>query len=196
MFKLINSLEKNAFKFIRLSQSNRLLSDLKKYENSNLDESLKETQELKSSKEEQKKEKEKYQNKQTNRKYFEDEERKLSRIYFFDEFFNRNIFKKDEKTFIAAIEAFSEHNKNKQLYIDFIYAAIQRMKEYNAHKNLDAYKKMLELFPVGPLRMQSTWQREMMHFPRHQNCVIYLLEHMENNRNFFEIFFFFIMKFV
>ena len=40
------------------------------------------------------------------------------------------------------------------------------MKEYDAHKNIEAYRKLIDLFPIGPLRMQSIWQRDMMHYPR------------------------------
>ena len=35
------------------------------------------------------------------------------------------------------------------MYIDFIYGALLKMKEYNAHNHLEAYRKLMELFPIG-----------------------------------------------
>lgn len=51
--------------------------------------------------------------------------------------------------FKSAIEAFRLTNPTKQLYIDFIYGALLKMKEYNAHSHLEAYRKLMELFPIG-----------------------------------------------
>ena len=49
----------------------------------------------------------------------------------------------------SAIEAYQQTNPAKNLYIDFIYAALLKMKEYNAHNHLEAYRKLMELFPIG-----------------------------------------------
>ncbi len=55
------------------------------------------------------------------------------------------------------------------------------MKEFNAHTNLEAYRKIMEIFPVGPLRCATKWQVDNMHYPRQQNCAIQILEQMERN---------------
>jgi evolutionarily conserved signaling intermediate in Toll pathway len=34
---------------------------------------------------------------------------------------------------------------------------------------------------IGPLRVENRWQRDMMHFPRHQSCALQILEQMEKN---------------
>ncbi len=80
-----------------------------------------------------------------------------------------------------ALQAFSQTNPQKNLYIDFIYGALLKMKEYNAHTHLEAYRKLMEIFPIGPLVCHTKWQMENMHFPRHQNCAIAILEQMERN---------------
>ena len=72
-------------------------------------------------------------------------------------------------------------NPAKNLYIDFIYGALLKMKEYNAHTHLEAYRKLMELFPVGPLRPDNLWRRDNFHFPRQQTCAIAILEQMERN---------------
>lgn len=50
-----------------------------------------------------------------------------------------------------AIEAFKITNPTKQFYIDFIYGALLKMKEYDAHTSLEAYRKLMEIFPVGTI---------------------------------------------
>lgn len=55
------------------------------------------------------------------------------------------------------------------------------MKEYNAHNHLEAYRKLLELFPIGPLQSATVWQRDNFHFPRHQNAAIMIFEQLERN---------------
>ena len=67
------------------------------------------------------------------------------------------------------------------MYIDFIYGALMKMKDYNAHTHLEAYRKLMELFPVGPLRSSNAWQRENFHFPRHQSAAMLILEQAERN---------------
>lgn len=49
----------------------------------------------------------------------------------------------------SALEAFKITNPTKQLYLDFIYGALLKMKEYNAHTHLEAYRKLMEIFPIG-----------------------------------------------
>ena len=46
-----------------------------------------------------------------------------------------------------AIEIYKLSNKQKTLYLDFIYGALLKMKEYNAHTSLEAYRKLMEIFP-------------------------------------------------
>lgn len=52
----------------------------------------------------------------------------------------------------TAVEAFKLTNASKQKHIDFIYAALLKMKEYNAHNHLEAYRKIMEIFPKGSSR--------------------------------------------
>lgn len=40
-------------------------------------------------------------------------------------------------------------NPTKQLFIDFVYGALLKMKEYNAHTHLEAYRSLLDVFPKG-----------------------------------------------
>jgi hypothetical protein len=104
--------------------------------------------------------------------YFEDEERDKNKIAHYEEFFDTAARGKTAQHFIVpffklilsilvnevlilrlnfkdAVEAFKITNPSKNLYIDFIYGALLKMKEFNAHTNLGAYRKLMEVFPIG-----------------------------------------------
>jgi signaling intermediate in Toll pathway protein len=112
--------------------------------------------------------------------FFDGEERRKSMIVYHQEFFEHNIKEKNLENFLVAVDIFKKKNRS-QLYIDFIYASLLKMDEYNANKSLDAYKSLLSVFPVGPYVVKSKWQMDNMHNPRQQNCAIAILEHMEQN---------------
>lgn len=115
MLKLLFAQEKNFLKCIRLNQSFRLLNEVSKTDNQEADiKKIDQINKEKQSKEERERRKaESKQDKKGHQKYYKDEERKLSLIEHFDEFFEKNVLKKDAQTFINAIEAFNETNKNR-----------------------------------------------------------------------------------
>jgi evolutionarily conserved signaling intermediate in Toll pathway len=113
---------------------------------------------------------------------FEDEERDINLISLHEKYFDDNIKDKNYENFLIAIEAYKNLNPNRNLYIDFIYGALLKIKEYDAHDKLETYRKLLELFPKGPLKYTNLWQRDNMHFPRHQFCALKILEEMERNK--------------
>ena len=49
------------------------------------------------------------------------------------------------------------------------------MKQFDAHKDIEAYRKLIELFPIGPLKMENVWQRDNMHYPRVINRLNFLI---------------------
>jgi len=34
------------------------------------------------------------------------------------------------------------------------------MKEFDAHRQLEAYRKIMEVFPIGPIRCENNWQKD------------------------------------
>ncbi|ELU08340.1 hypothetical protein CAPTEDRAFT_163254 [Capitella teleta] len=89
---------------------------------------------------------------------------------------------RDKKTFIAAVSKYLDHeNVYRRGHVEFVYASLEKMKEFNVHRDLETYKKILDLFPKEKLKPQSSWQAELMHYPKQQQCAIDLLEHMEEN---------------
>lgn len=65
--------------------------------------------------------------------------------------------------------------------MEFMYAALDRMKDFGTNRDLDTYKQLLEIFPKGKMVPQNAWQVEMMHYPKQQQCCIDILDQMEEN---------------
>lgn len=65
-------------------------------------------------------------------------------------------------------------------YVDFIYQALDKMKELGLERNLEAYKELLRVFPPGKYHRKSLFDIGVFHEPQ-QACVLELLCRMENN---------------
>lgn len=118
----------------------------------------------------------------------------VSNGIFFRKFATDGVDKK-----LATLDAFSDvEEKNKDSYLDllhfyksrdvhrrghveFIYAALKHMKEFGVHKDLEAYKKLIDVMPKGKFVAQNVMQAEFQHYPKQQQCLIDLLEQMEIN---------------
>ncbi|XP_046350150.2 evolutionarily conserved signaling intermediate in Toll pathway, mitochondrial-like [Haliotis rufescens] len=66
-------------------------------------------------------------------------------------------------------------------HVEFLYSALGRMKDFKVVNDLATYKKLLEIFPPEKMIPKSSWQVELMHYPRQQQCAIDLMEQMEDN---------------
>ena len=69
-------------------------------------------------------------NKGPYKNYQEEEERDKKQIMFYEDYFDTHAKNKNKHDFMSAIDAFRILNPTKKLYIDFIYAALLKMKEY------------------------------------------------------------------
>ncbi|XP_055328698.1 evolutionarily conserved signaling intermediate in Toll pathway, mitochondrial-like [Paramacrobiotus metropolitanus] len=88
---------------------------------------------------------------------------------------------RNKATFQLAIASFLQRDIRRANHVDFIYAALKRMKAFGVHKDLEVYKDILNVFPKGKFIAQNMWQVEFMHYPRHQDCAIDVLCEMEHN---------------
>ncbi|CAH0384621.1 unnamed protein product [Bemisia tabaci] len=66
-------------------------------------------------------------------------------------------------------------------HIAFIYAALKHMKEFGVHKDLQTYKALIDVLPKGKYVPRSMFQSEYYFHPREQQCIVDLLEQMEDN---------------
>lgn len=85
---------------------------------------------------------------------------------------------KSKETFQRAIGLFVQRNVHRRGHVEFIYAAMKRMKEYGVHKDLESYKKLIEIFPKGKMIGKNLWQIDFMHYPKHQQCCIDVLDEL------------------
>jgi signaling intermediate in Toll pathway protein len=89
---------------------------------------------------------------------------------------------RDKKTFEDAVGLYLKRNGvYRRGHVEFLYAAIGRMKEFDVHRDLDTYKTLLALFPEEKMVAKTTWQVEFMHFPKQQQCCIDILDFMESH---------------
>ena len=86
---------------------------------------------------------------------------------------------KNKDSFLLALDMYSSRDKHRRGHVEFIYAALRHMKQFNVHRDLETYKKVFEVFPKGKFIPQNWYQVEFMHFPKQQQCAVDLLEQME-----------------
>jgi signaling intermediate in Toll pathway protein len=48
-------------------------------------------------------------------------------------------------------------------------------------RDLESYKKIMDVFPKGKMLPQNVFQAEFLHYPKQQFCACDLLEQMEDN---------------
>ncbi|XP_013200001.1 evolutionarily conserved signaling intermediate in Toll pathway, mitochondrial [Amyelois transitella] len=89
--------------------------------------------------------------------------------------------KKDKETYLQVIKMFEERDTRRRGHVEFIYAALARMKEFGVQKDLEVYKALVDVLPKGKFIPQNIFQSEFMHYPKQQQCAVDLLEQMEDN---------------
>lgn len=89
------------------------------------------------------------------------------------------ITDKTKDTFHAAIELFEKRGGQRRGHVEFIYAAMKYMQDFGVHRDLESYKKLMNIFPKGKMIPTNMFQVEFMHFPHQQQCAVDLLDQME-----------------
>ncbi|GFR74328.1 evolutionarily conserved signaling intermediate in Toll pathway, mitochondrial [Elysia marginata] len=88
----------------------------------------------------------------------------------------------NKETFMFAVKKFVDREG---IYwrgaVEFIYAGMKEMENFGVLKDLDSYKALIQAFPEKKMIPRNAWQVEFMHYPRHQQCGIDMLEQMEHN---------------
>ncbi|XP_014243911.1 evolutionarily conserved signaling intermediate in Toll pathway, mitochondrial [Cimex lectularius] len=88
---------------------------------------------------------------------------------------------KDRDTYLEFIHIYKKKEIQRRGHVEFIYVALKHMKEFGVEKDLSAYKSLVDVFPKGKMVPRNMIQAEFMHYPKHQQCAIDLLEQMEEN---------------
>ena len=87
---------------------------------------------------------------------------------------------KDKETFLDRVEEFSKTvTKRRHGQVEFIYAAIRILKDYGVHKDLQAYKALMDIFPKDVMTPTNVVQTIFFHFNKQQDCAVEILHAME-----------------
>lgn len=88
---------------------------------------------------------------------------------------------KDKANYLDMIKVFEDKDVHRRNHVEFIYAALKNMEDYGVHKDLAVYKALVDVMPKGKFIPTNIFQAEFMHYPKQQQCIIDLLEKMEDN---------------
>lgn len=88
---------------------------------------------------------------------------------------------KTKENYLDMIRIFEEKEKHRRNHVEFIYAALKNMEEYGVQRDLEVYKTLINVMPKGKFIPSNFFQVEFQHYPKQQQCIIDLLEQMEDN---------------
>lgn len=91
-----------------------------------------------------------------------------------------NIQEKNKNTFLDMLKIY-KMEKYRSGHIEFINTAIKHLDEFGVNEDLETYKQLIQIMPAGKFVPQNYLQSEFMHYPKHQQCIIDLLQKMEDN---------------
>lgn len=97
----------------------------------------------------------------------------------YDPFVNKP--QKNKNTYLDVIKMFEGRDTRRRGHVEFIYAALGRMREFGVQKDLEVYKALVDVLPKGKFIPENIFQAEFLHYPKQQQCAVDLLEQMEDN---------------
>ncbi|XP_073818536.1 evolutionarily conserved signaling intermediate in Toll pathway, mitochondrial [Musca autumnalis] len=87
---------------------------------------------------------------------------------------------KTKDVYLSMVNIFSERDVHRRNHVEFIYAAMKHMTEFGVEHDLEVYKALINVMPKGKMIPKNIFQAEFMHYPKQQQCIIDLLEQMED----------------
>lgn len=92
-----------------------------------------------------------------------------------------HISHKNKNSYLKMVEMFVDRDVRRRNHVEFIYAALRNMESFGVHRDIEIYKSLINVLPKGKFIPQNIFQAEFMHYPKQQQCIIDLLEQMEDN---------------
>ena len=93
---------------------------------------------------------------------------------------------RNRQTFQKAVNLYLKQNSiYRRGHVEFLYAALDHMTEFDAQKDLTTYKKLLTLFPENKMIASGPWEVEWMYYPKQQQCCIDIMDFMETHGKFY-----------
>lgn len=87
---------------------------------------------------------------------------------------------KTRDVYLNMVGIFTERDVRRRNHVEFIYAAMKHMSEFGVEHDLEVYKALINVMPKGKMIPKNLFQAEFMHYPKQQQCIIDLLEQMED----------------
>ncbi|KAG5676583.1 hypothetical protein PVAND_006406 [Polypedilum vanderplanki] len=88
---------------------------------------------------------------------------------------------KNKGSYLEMIDIFINKDVHRRNHVEFIYAALKNMKDFGVIRDLEVYKKLIDVMPKGKFIPTNLFQVEFQHYPKQQQCIIDLLDQMEDN---------------
>lgn len=112
----------------------------------------------------------------------EEEQSPPHRSHFVPEI--RNPFgyarEKNKSVYLEMVDVFLERSVHRRNHVEFIYAALKHMAEFGVERDLEVYKALINVMPKGKFIARNIFQVDFMHYPKQQQCIVDLLEQMED----------------
>ena len=96
--------------------------------------------------------------------------------------FKQPAFNKDREGFIGLVEEFTKGGrfKKRQGQVEFIRAALRHMEQYGVHRDLEAYKALMDVFPKGRMVPTNMFQVGGIFYAKFQWCALDILNKLEH----------------
>lgn len=91
-----------------------------------------------------------------------------------------NVTNKTKESYLTMLEIFEERDVHRRNHVEFIYAALRNMADFGVEHDIEVYKALINVMPKGKFIPSNVFQAEFMHYPKQQQCIIDLLEQMED----------------
>lgn len=88
---------------------------------------------------------------------------------------------RNKDTFLEAVKIYTTRPGPRRSQVEFIYSALKEMEEFGVQRDLQAYKEIIDILPKGKYIPTNMFQAEFMHYPKQQQCILDVLEQMEDN---------------
>lgn len=91
---------------------------------------------------------------------------------------------KNKNSYLTMVDMFLDRDVHRRNHVEFIYAALKNMENFGVHRDIEVYKSLMNVMPKEKFIPRNMFQAEFMHYPKQQQCIIDLLEQMEDNGDF------------
>ncbi|XP_037051511.1 evolutionarily conserved signaling intermediate in Toll pathway, mitochondrial [Bradysia coprophila] len=92
-----------------------------------------------------------------------------------------SIADKTKNSYLTMVDIFLDRDVHRRNHVEFIYAALKNMESFGVHRDIEVYKALMNVMPKEKFIPRNIFQAEFMHYPKQQQCMIDLLEQMEDN---------------